>query len=604
MKLFRRLSRKKTPPTDAKRTRIGTKIPENAARKKKYGSPPTPNRRLVQTGYATKGSVIAKVISEAPGHEGKNVFGETLPSKPPYVPKVTAGTHVRAEGNSFMLETDGRVKVYQDARGTYCLEGEPYRRGRARVRVSDDEMEAYLTVTPPVGGSRAVTLEDVMAACEKNGVVYGLGKESIRSALEQAHGERIAISDVVIARGTEPVNGRDGQVEFRVPLASGTAFKVREDGSVDYKEHDNLTTVEEGTLIAVVLKAEEGRREGTTVRGERIPPRQGENVQLAVSGGIEVTYTDEGLRYIAQSSGQVIVRNNKISVEPVYTVRGDVGPHTGNIRFNGDVVVHGNVLDGYRIHAEQSILVNGNVGCCALRSGKDIQVKNGVVGRGRGVISARGDVSVKFAENADIRAGGSIQVARSSLNSRMIAGGWIVANKEKGHLVGGTLYAREGLDVRALGNESEQRTEVHVGRNFLLALKLEEVERRLQRYRRVLKSLLKVMQGIKKSSARGPISGDARQTYREAYAKAVRAKRAVQRCISLRQELHRTLNRMQKADVLIRETVYPGVSVHFGEKSYVFEQKQTGVKLRFDRDAGKIQLKEVRRKQRKQSLPR
>lgn len=607
MKLFRRFSRRKPHSSNAGRTPVGTKVLEpnpavddrSADGKHEGGAPSSPARRLVKTGYAVKGTVIVTVIPETQGREGKNVFGESLPSKSPYAPKVLAGNHVLVDKNSFMLDTDGRVKVFQDDRGTYYLEGEPYRRGQARVSVSDDEMKAYLTVTPPVGGSRAVTVEDVMTVCQEKGVVHGIQEDVIRSTLERAHGERIAISDMVIARGTEPQNGRDGQIEFRVPLASGTAFKVREDGSVDYKEHDNLTTVESGTLIAVVFKAEEGKREGITVRGERIPPRRGKNVQLDVNNGIQVHETEEGQHYIAQARGQVVVQKNKLSVEPLFIVDGDVGPRTGNISFNGGVVVHGNVLDGYRVRADRSILVHGNVGCCTVQSGQDIQVKNGVIGRGQGVISARGDVSVKFAENADIRAGGTIQVGRSSLNCRMIAGGRILADKGKGHLVGGTLYAREGLDVKVLGNESEHKTEVHAGKNFLLALEFDEVERRLQLYRRSLQNLLMVMQRIKKSVESGPISDRARQTYREAYEKAARVKKAVQRCASRRQELHRKVNRMVESDVLIREIVYPGVHVYFGEQRYVFDQKRRGAKLRFDRDAGKIQLEDFRGNKRK-----
>lgn len=602
MKLFRRFSRKSSSRDVQGRRRAGSTAAgrthdavkrdagEGAVARKKSGRSQAPsNRTLLHTGYATKGTVIARIIPATRGHEGKNVFGETLPSRPPYEPRVLGGAHIRAEGNSFKMDTDGKVQVYRDDRGTYYLEGKPYRRGRARIRVPDDEMKAYLTVTPPVGGARAVTPEEVLEICREDGVVYGIQENAIKQTLEHARRERIAISDVVIARGTEPVNGRDGQIEFKVPLATGTAFKLREDGSVDFKEHDNLTTVEQGTLIAVVYRAEEGRREGTTVRGERIPSRQGENVRLEAGEGVQVGNTEEGQHYIAQTGGRLVVQGEKISVEPLLVIRGDVGPRTGNITFNGGVVVHGSVLDGYRVRADRSVTVNGNVGCCRIRSGGNILVKNGVIGKGEGLVAAKGDVFVKFAENANIRAGGTIHINRAALNCRMIAGGRILANKEKGQLVGGELRAREGLDVKVLGNGSEHRTEVHAGKNFMLALKLREVERRLELYRRSLKSMLQVMERIKESAGSGPLSERAGRAYREARTRGGRVKLALERLTSLRLELIQGLRQVHEAEVVVRDTVYPGVSVHFGDEQFSPEQAQTRVRLRYDQYLRKIQ---------------
>ena len=37
------------------------------------------------------------------------------------------------------------------------------------------------------------------------------------------------------------------------------------------------------------------------------------------------------------------MQNNRILIVPVYEIFGDVDVNTGNIDFNGDVVIHGNI---------------------------------------------------------------------------------------------------------------------------------------------------------------------------------------------------------------------------------------------------------------------
>jgi uncharacterized protein (DUF342 family) len=98
----------------------------------------------------------------------------------------------------------------------------------------------------------------------------------------------------------------------------------------------------------------------------------------------------------------------------------------------------------------------------------------------------------------------------------MVSGGRILALKEKGQLVGGELRARVELDVKMLGNDSEHTTEVQAGRDFLLAPKLREVERRLALYRKSLKNVLQVMERIQKSAKNGTASARARDLRRGA----------------------------------------------------------------------------------------
>jgi len=62
---------------------------------------------------------------------------------------------------------------------------------------------------------------------------------------------------------------------------------------------------------------------------------------------------------------------------------------TGNIFFNGNVVVCGTVLDGFEIKADGDIIVSKIVESATLTAGRDVIVKGGVLGRGKGLSRRR-----------------------------------------------------------------------------------------------------------------------------------------------------------------------------------------------------------------------
>ncbi len=56
-------------------------------------------------------------------------------------------------------------------------------------------------------------------------------------------------------------------------------------------------------------------------------------------------------------SGLVKVIDEKIVVNNIYDIPGNVGSSTGDITFDGSVVVHGNVITGFRVEAKEDIEV-------------------------------------------------------------------------------------------------------------------------------------------------------------------------------------------------------------------------------------------------------
>lgn len=84
-------------------------------------------------------------------------------------------------------------------------------------------------------------------------------------------------------------------------------------------------------------------------------------------------------------------------VDNELVIEGDVSLTTGDVSFMNDIHIHGNVLTGVTIRSEKgSIVVDGYVEASELHAAKDVVLKNGMQGSGKGKIVAGGSVSGKF----------------------------------------------------------------------------------------------------------------------------------------------------------------------------------------------------------------
>ena len=94
-------------------------------------------------------------------------------------------------------------------------------------------------------------------------------------------------------------------------------------------------------------------------------------------------------------------------VDDVYQIRGDVDFHTGNIDFNGDVIIGGDVKSGFKIISKGNIYVNGTVESSDLQSNEgSIFIKNGIQGKNNCSIKAlKGSVFTGYVQNASIECG-------------------------------------------------------------------------------------------------------------------------------------------------------------------------------------------------------
>lgn len=349
---------------------------------------------------------------------------------------------------------------------------ETYLNENAKLTVSTDKMTAYLSLSPWIAGSEPEK-QDLITFLNENEITTGVRVGSLDKMLK----EKIFYKNVLIARGREKQDGDDGWLEYMVDVSErGAKPKILEDGTVDYRSIGEIEVVEAGTVIAIYHPATSGV-DGITVYGEEIKARPGRQLPKMVGEGFVIS--EDGTTYTSTIRGRVCLKNNKLSVSKIYEVLGDVDYLTGNIDFNGDIIIHGTVAAGMRIRAMGSLSINGHVEAAELIAGGDVILKAGMQGAGTGSIYSGGNVEGRFFEQAKISALGSV-VANSMLNCTVEAGDSISVNGRFGAIIGGTVRALNTISATMYGNMSNVKTDVSVGVDPSITTELSKMHNELR----------------------------------------------------------------------------------------------------------------------------
>jgi uncharacterized protein (DUF342 family) len=352
-------------------------------------------------------------------------------------------------------------KVVKQADGSFVRVGEfihnPSADAVLTVDITDFDMKAFIVVRPPAPGGADMTFDNIVNVLKNNGVIHGIDEKSIRKFEEKpSYGEPF-----LIASGTKPQNGEDAKVIYNFEVDRSKIKLKEKNGRVDFKETNLVQNVVEGQALAKKIPAGEGRS-GRTVSGKLLPAKDGKDVQIGI--GKNVRLSDDGLTAIATINGQVMLQNEKINVEPIYVVPGDVNLKTGgNVIFLGTVLVKGNVEDGFKVKAAGNIEVLGNVGKSELDAEGDIIVHQGILGKGGGNVNAGKGVWAKFIENANVEAGELVMASDGIINSNVEAVVRIICQGKRATIVGGRLRSAEEIAAKTLGSVSGSETILEVG---------------------------------------------------------------------------------------------------------------------------------------------
>lgn len=356
---------------------------------------------------------------------------------------------------------------------------------KIEVEVAQDFFQARLTVTPPQGGKH-VTKEQIIRALDQAGVNFGVIESQVESVLESGTCER-----VVIAEGKHPADGEDATIEELIKEAEDKGRPhERQDGSVDYHELSLFVSVNKGTALARKHPATEGIP-GRGVDGSTITSKPGKDRNYSPGPGTAWSTEDPNL-VIATIPGQPIFGRNGVKVVSKLELDG-VNFQTGNVAFDGTVLIRGPVQPGFKVKAGGDIIISDTVDSAELHAGGSIECKAGVFGKKACKLVAKGNIKARFFSGVTVQCEGNIEVEDLITNCNVSCEGTIDLGKKggRGQAYGGRLSSTKGITAKILGSNSEVETHVEISPSPTLISRQQELESEVHRTERNLESIEK-----------------------------------------------------------------------------------------------------------------
>lgn len=433
------------------------------------------------------------------------------------------------------------------------------------IIASPDKMQAFVVLHPPEGKGLPPETELIRRALADKGVVYGVNE---RKVLELSQFP-IYGTQILIAEGKPSVNGRNGEVRMLVDVNKDSKPVVREDGTVNFKELDAIENVARGQVLAELLPPVKGVA-GSTIAGVEIKPLDGKSATF--NRGRNVTLSGDMQQLLADIDGQVMVVDGKISVFSTYEIKADVDVSTGNINFVGNVVVRGNVLSGFIVEAGGNIEVQGVAEGATLIAGGSITLRRGMVGNGKGQVTAGTDIFAKYIENCRVEAKNNI-VAEAIMHSDVRCGNRMVLEGKKGLLVGGTAQVGKEVEAKVIGSQMSTATVIEVGVDPNLRERLKFLRAEVGQMDENLKKSNQAIALLKKMDGAGQLTDDKR----EMLAKSTRAKFFYEsKLLEYRKEMAEIEERLQdvaNGRVKAHLSVFNGVRVSIGSSMMIVKDE-------------------------------
>ncbi|MCX6168000.1 MAG: FapA family protein [Ignavibacteriales bacterium] len=334
---------------------------------------------------------------------------------------------------------------------------------RVKLEIVEKKMKAFLEVKEPESDqSLPITLQDLLDLISKEGIKYGVNENLLNEIIEgKKWGEKF-----IVAEGSPPLFGEDAKLEFYFPTVKSLRPQISEDGHIDYREISVVNSVDKDDVLIRKIAPTLGPK-GMDVLGNELPGSYGKDMNILLGQG---TYRDSADNMIIKASadGIIFYDEQKVSIEvqKIFLIKGSVDFSTGNVNVKSSVEIHGDVNPGFSVKTPYNIQINGTVEQATILCDGTLKVKEGIVGDGKLLIYAGGDIHSGYINNQHLKCKGSLFVGSELRNSVVDCGDEVMMLKNTGVIIGCKLYVSNKVTSATIGNKYNVPTEIEVGINF------------------------------------------------------------------------------------------------------------------------------------------
>lgn len=589
-----------------------------------------PPQEIQKTAEVQPEQLLCTIDPPTPGEPGVDVYGVILPAEPGPTPDIRLFENVELK-NSLIITTTAGVLDYAERRGGTTEDGEetghaepsaegenersgtekpvdaaasgsndeeassepiillrvrPHKDSRVEVQISDDRMEARLTLEEGYGSGSRLTREAIDAEIEGKQVAHGILEDAVARGLEAARAGT-AVTGLVIARGTPAIDQSDNRIEFLVDLKSGAPVRIRKDGTADFRSRGEIVTIEEGQEICRVLPPQQEAVDGTDVLGKAVPAGKHAGTALEYGDGVTTESMEDGSVVVrAAMQGKLQYNDNNLNVLAMHLIKGDIDMSVGNIRFPGTVMIGGTVRSGFYVISSGDVNIAGGVEGALISSDGNIVIKEGVKGSGKAVLRSKQNITSPFVELATVLAVGDLVLKSALVRSRIKCNGKILFKGDRGRIVGGTIRARNGFEVTSVGSPRGIKTQLSFGQDYLVADLIEKEEGEIEKVKRRITQVDMEMRKQEKAGASAPL-----ETLRREKVKLLKLmeKRGL-RLFTLRERFEQHF----PSRIVISGEAHSGTVFESHGRTYEVTNPRKAIAVEFNPHTGNIDINELK----------
>ncbi len=345
-----------------------------------------------------------------------------------------------------------------------------------RVSITSDRMTATLRVAAGTDAAD-VNAMTIGSHAHARGL---LGSDALEQAIAQAaqryDPNAAADFEHVLARGTPVKHGEDGRFELddaiveildraaklkrRRPAEHDAADQPPDaiEGGGSHYQRSTIAAVKPGDRIGRIVKPTAGE-DGIDVCGKCVAARHGAPASVFVDQNTIRKHDDGTLTAIV--GGLLDTANDGLRINQDLVIHGDVDFSTGNIEFEGDIIIERGVRDCFVVQSARSVKVVGQVEAATICSGRDTILHRGMTGREKGSIAAGRDVRAKFIDSTRITVGRDLHVDREITHCTINVGRNIVAPAAA--ILGGACTVAGAAEFAQVGSGSNTETVIRLG---------------------------------------------------------------------------------------------------------------------------------------------
>jgi hypothetical protein len=339
-----------------------------------------------------------------------------------------------------------------------------------RIIIDKGKMSASVMCDPPFNGGEEMSVGKIQMALSNNGVKVAPDYVAVNKMVNSKKYDEA----VVAASGKQPVAGEDGYIKWNFETESKKIeIEIDDKGNVDYHKILKINTVNAGEIIGEKIDRVPGV-DGFNIFNEPIKAKAPKDAKMIKGKNVDIT--TDGYFFQAIISGQLIIKNSVPAVVPLFEVKGDVDYSTGNIEFNGSVVVHGTVLDGFIVKSEGNIEIKKTVNAAILEAKGNVILAGGFIGKDSGSIKAGGKIGAKFIQGGVIYSEDEVIVENNIMHSNVTSGKQVVVKGKKAAIVGGKIFASEYVEAQTIGAPAGTRTQIDVGVDILKEQEIQRID--------------------------------------------------------------------------------------------------------------------------------